>query len=125
MRSATARAATAPATTLVLDARHLDAGIGRDELARHVLPARREAMRRRADLGAKTIMLLQPSAPDDVPVSFFQGMPDGSVDPTIEVCFNSLACALAVGRHVWGAIENGPLTVTMGGERVLLEEVLA
>jgi hypothetical protein len=124
MRTATARASTAPSTTLVFDGRSLPAAIGRGELLeRYVRPARALVTRERADLGAKNIVLLG-AGPDGVlPLMFFQGLPNGSIDPTVEVCGNSAACAVAVARHLWNAVGDGPLRVRMGTETLTLEEI--
>lgn len=112
MRAAIARAADGPASTLVLDGSALR-GWGREATAAAIDPVRRRAMAARADLGAKTMVVLPPQE-GEVPLLFFQGLSDGSIDMAIEVCVNSASCALTVARHCWGMTPDGPIVARMG-----------
>ncbi len=121
--AAVARAEDGPAATLVLDLTATrPAAAGRAALVDLVDRARRRAMRRMPELGAKTMALLDVTG-DAVQLLFVQGLPDGSIDPAVDVCVNSAACALTVARHFWGLVPNGPLTVVMGGRSFGYEEL--
>ena len=123
MRTAVARSEDGPAPTLVLDGAPVaDLAGDRAAIAARIEPVRREEIAERTDLGAKTSIVLPPDA-GEVDLVFFQGLPDGTVDPAIEVCVNSAACALTVARHRWALLPAGPLAVRMGGQVFGFEEV--
>lgn len=96
-----ARASDAPTSTLVIDGTHLGIDVARPGALDLLAQFRPDAMASGRTNGAKNVVICG-QVGDQLRVQFFQGLSDGSIDPTVEVCINSAAAAVVVARYRWG-----------------------
>jgi hypothetical protein len=120
-RISVARAADAPAPTLVVDLTDLGVHVPRAEVVAELAAWRRLAMVLDTRLGQKTMGLLRCEG-TVVDLVFLQGLGE-QVDQSAEVCLNSAACAVAVGRQVWKLLPTGTITIRMGGATFEMRQV--
>jgi hypothetical protein len=112
-RWAIARALDAPTSTLVVDGTGLGIDVARPVALELLEPLRTEAMASGRTTGAKNVVICG-QAGNQLRIQFFQGLSNGTIDPSVEVCLNSSAAALAVARCRWGWCLHPVVEVLLG-----------